>query len=61
MTEVIMKTNEKQEVEEFTELVKRLDPGAQRELMGMIRGMQMALDLRGGSGTNPDPEERKTA
>ena len=59
MTEVIMKADEKQEVEEFTELVKRLDPGAQRELMGMIRGMQMALDLRGS--TPDDGGEKKSA
>lgn len=59
MTEVIMKTDERSEAEEFTALVKRLDPGAKRELMGMIRGMQMALDLRGS--TPDDGGEKKSA
>ena len=47
MTEVIMKTNEKQEAAEILNLLDSMDEGQKREFMGFIRGAQLMQRLNG--------------
>lgn len=47
MTEVLVKTEQKQEAAEILNLLDSMDEGQKREFMGFIRGAQLMQRLNG--------------